>query len=226
MSYHRIDDLGHPANESHALAELFHAVNSIPRSQNHAVDYCQKGHAILEHRSGLNRSRFHELKWRSGAGIGVFIADHFQRGDIGLRRRQMNKYDSRCAIHKTIIIVAASLALGTATVTTTTSAFARGGGGGGHFGGGGFGGHFGGGGFGGHFGGAGFGGRFGGRGFGGHFGGGFGHHFGGARFAGRDFGRRFGDGFGLYGFGDLGPYYGGYDGCYVFTPYGYSWACY
>ena len=112
----------------------------------------------------------------------------------------MNKFDSRRAIHKTIIIVAASLAPGTATVTTATSSFARGGGG--------------------------FGGHFGGGGFGGHFGSGFGHHFGGARFAGRDFGRRFGDGFGLYGFGDLAPYYGGYDGCYVFTPYGYSWACY
>jgi hypothetical protein len=27
---------------THALAELLHAVNSIPRSQNHAVDYCQQ----------------------------------------------------------------------------------------------------------------------------------------------------------------------------------------
>jgi hypothetical protein len=179
------------------------------RSQNHAVDYCQQRRAILEHRSRLNRSRFHEPKLRSRTGIGAFIADHFRRGDIGLRRRQMNKYDSRRAIHKTIIIVAASLALGTATVTTATGAFARGGGG-----------------FGGHFGGGGLGGHFGGGGFGGHFGAGFGDHFGGARFAGRDFGRRFGDRFGLYGFGDLGPYYGGYDGCYVFTPYGYTWACY
>jgi hypothetical protein len=201
-------------------------MTSIPRSQSHAVDYCQQGRAILEHRSRLNRSRFHEPKLRSRTGIGAFVADHFRRGDIGLRRRQINKYDSRRAIHKTIIIVAASLALGTATVTTATGAFARGGGGfGGHFGGGGFGGHFGGGGLGGHFGGGGLGGHFG-AGFGHHFGGRFGDHFGGARFARRDFGRRFGDRFGLYGFGDLGPYYGGYDGCYVFTPYAYSWACY
>ena len=121
----------------------------------------------------------------------------------------MNKYDSRRAIHKTIIIVAASLALGTAIVTTATGAFARGGGG--------FGGHFGGGGLGGHFGGGGFGGRFGGR---------FGHHFGGARFAGAHFGRGFGDGFGFYGFGPYYGGYGGYGGCYVFTPYGYTWICY
>jgi hypothetical protein len=71
------------------------------RSQNHAVDYCQQRRAILEHRSRLNRSRFHEPKLRSRTGIGAFIADHFRRGDIGLRRRQMNKYDSRRAIHKT-----------------------------------------------------------------------------------------------------------------------------
>lgn len=128
----------------------------------------------------------------------------------------MNKIDSRRAIHKTI--VAASLALATANITTATDAFARGGGG--------FGGHFGGGGFGGHFGGGGFGSHLGGGGFGGHLGRRFGDHFGGARFAGRHFGRRFGDGFGLYGFGDLAPYYGGYGGCYVFTPYGYTWVCY
>jgi hypothetical protein len=91
----------------------------------------------------------------------------------------MNKFDSRRAIHKTILIVAASLALATVTVTTGTSALARGGGGGG---------------------------------FGGHFGGGFRDHFGAGRFAGRHFGRRFGDGFGLYGFGDVAPYYGGYGG--------------
>jgi hypothetical protein len=99
----------------------------------------------------------------------------------------MNKFDSRRAIHKTILIVAASLALATVTVTTGTSAFARGGGG--------FGGHFGGG-------------------FRDHFGGRFGDHFGAGRFAGRHFGRRFGDGFELYGFGDVAPYYGGYGGPY------------
>jgi hypothetical protein len=97
----------------------------------------------------------------------------------------MNKFDSRRPIHETILIVAASLALATVTVTTGTSAFARGGGG--------FRGHFGGG-------------------FRDHFGVRFGDHFGGGRFAGRHFGRRFGDGFGLYGFGDVAPYYGGYGG--------------
>jgi hypothetical protein len=32
----------------------------------------------------------------------------------------------------------------------------------------------------------------------------------------------------VLGFTDLAtsPYYGGYDGCYVFTPDAYSWACY
>jgi hypothetical protein len=73
----------------------------------------------------------------------------------------MRKFDSGHAIHKTIIIVAASLALAAATATIATDAFARGGGG--HFGGG-FGNHFGRG-FG--FGGAGFAGRHLGRRFGG-----------------------------------------------------------
>ena len=81
----------------------------------------------------------------------------------------MNKFDFRYSTYKTMIVVAASLALGTAMMATATLAFARGGGGG-YFSG------------------------------GGHFGGGFG-----------------GEGF----------YYGdGYNGCYVLTPYGYSWACY
>ena len=53
----------------------------------HRHDYCQQGRAILEHRSRLNRSRFHEPKLRSRPGIGAFVADHFQRDDIGLRRR-------------------------------------------------------------------------------------------------------------------------------------------
>ena len=56
--------------------------------------YCQQGHAILEHRSRHNRSPFHEPKLRSRTGIGAFVADHFRQGDIGLRRRQMNKFDS------------------------------------------------------------------------------------------------------------------------------------
>ena len=109
----------------------------------------------------------------------------------------MREFDSRRCTYKTMIIVAASLALGTAMMATATLAFARGGGGGG--------GHFGG--FGaGHIGGGFGGGRFAGR----HFGRGFGG----------DFGR-------LYGFGGDGFYYGdGYSGCYVPTPDGYTWACY
>jgi hypothetical protein len=44
MSYHRIDDLGHAANESHALAELFRGEldTSMSKPCRH---YCQKGHA-------------------------------------------------------------------------------------------------------------------------------------------------------------------------------------
>lgn len=103
-------------------------------------------------------------------------------------------------MRKTIIVVAAALALGAGTMATDTTAFARGGAGG-HFGGG-----------------------------VGHFGGGVGH-FGGGRFGagfGRgDFGRGFRGGFGgLYGFGGAYGYGYGYSGCYVLTPYGYSWTCY
>jgi hypothetical protein len=54
-------------------------------------------------RSWLNRSRFHEPKLRSRIGIGAFVADQFGRGDIGLRRRQMNKFDSNRAIHGEMI---------------------------------------------------------------------------------------------------------------------------
>jgi len=131
-------------------------------------------------------------------------------------------------MRKTIIAIAAALALGAATTVTGAMAAPHGGGGhgggGGHFGGGHFGGgHFGGG----HFGGGHFGGgaRFGGGAhFGGHFGGG---HFG--HFAGRGFG--YGaifPGIGLYAYE---PYYGG---CYtrrhwVLTPHGWVlrriWIC-
>jgi hypothetical protein len=89
----------------------------------------------------------------------------------------MRKFVSRHSTSKTIIVVAASLALGTATMATATLAFARGGSGG-------------------HFGGS------------GHFSGSGAGHFGG-------------------GFGGEGFHYGdGHNGCYVLTPYGYSWACY
>jgi hypothetical protein len=47
----------------------------------------------------------------------------------------MRKFDSMYSTSKTMIVVAASLALGTATMATATLAFARGGGGG-HFSGG------------------------------------------------------------------------------------------
>jgi hypothetical protein len=47
----------------------------------------------------------------------------------------MRRFDSRRSRHKTMIVVAASLALGTAMMATGAIAFARGGGGG-HFGGG------------------------------------------------------------------------------------------
>ena len=73
----------------------------------------------------------------------------------------MRKFDSRHSTSKTMIVVAASLALGTAMMATATLAFARGGSRG-HFGGSG---HFGGGFDGGHFAGRHFG-----RGFGGDFG--------------------------------------------------------
>lgn len=95
----------------------------------------------------------------------------------------MRKFDSRHPTSKTMIVVAASLALGTAMMATATLAFARGGGGG-HFGG-----------FGaGHIGGGFGGGRFAGRHFGGGFGDGFGRLYG--------FG---GDGF-YYGDGYSGCY--------------------
>jgi hypothetical protein len=109
----------------------------------------------------------------------------------------MRKFDSGHPTTKTMIVVAASLALGTAMMASATLAFARGGGGG-HFGG-----------FrAGHIGGGFGGGRVAGR----HFGRGFGD----------EFGRRYrfgGDGF-YYGDGY------GYSGCYVPTPDGYAWACY
>src|ERR1700722_6361384 len=47
----------------------------------------------------------------------------------------MNKFDSRCSRHKTMIVVAGSLAIGTAMMASAAIAFARSGGGG-HFGGG------------------------------------------------------------------------------------------
>jgi hypothetical protein len=182
------------ANELDALGEVFHAMNSTLDLKAVLPTIVSKAMRFLEHRH--NRSRFHESKLRSLTGIIAFVSNQFRRTDIGLRRCQMSKFDSRRAIHKTIIIAAASLAVATATVTTAPSAFARGGG---HFGGGGFGGHFGGG-------------RFGrGFGYGGYGYGRYGYGYGGY-------------GYGGYGYGGYG--YGGYGGCYVFTPYGYTWACY
>jgi hypothetical protein len=79
----------------------------------------------------------------------------------------MRKFHSENYTYKTMIVVAASLALGTAMMASATIAFARGGGGGGgYFGGGG---HFGGG-----FGGS----RFAGRHFGTGFGDGLGRLYG------------------------------------------------
>jgi hypothetical protein len=109
----------------------------------------------------------------------------------------MRKFDSRHPTSKTMIVVAASLALGTAMMATATLAFARGGSGG-------------------HFGGSG---RFGGGFDGGHF---AGRHFG--RGFGGDFGRLYG--FGGDGLNDGEDYGYGYSGCYVPTPDGYAWACY
>jgi hypothetical protein len=109
----------------------------------------------------------------------------------------MRKFDSRHSTSKTMIVVAASLALGTAMMATATLAFARGGSGG-------------------HFGGSG---RFGGGFDGGHF---AGRHFG--RGFGGDFGRLYE--FGGDGLNDGEDYGYGYSGCYVPTPDGYAWACY
>jgi hypothetical protein len=49
------------------------------------------------------RSGFYEPKLRSRIGIGAFVVDQFERGDIGLRRRQMNNFDSNRTIHSDMI---------------------------------------------------------------------------------------------------------------------------
>ena len=89
----------------------------------------------------------------------------------------MRSFDSMHSTSKTMIVVAASLALGTAMMATATLAFARGGGGA-HFGGSG------------HFGDGFDGGHYAGRHFGRGFGGGFGRLYG---FGGD--GRYYGDGY-------------------------------
>ena len=53
----------------------------------------------MQYSSTGARSGFYEPKLRSRIGIGAFVADQFGRGDIGLRRRQMNNFDSNRAIH-------------------------------------------------------------------------------------------------------------------------------
>jgi hypothetical protein len=52
----------------------------------------------MQYSSTGARSGFYEPKLRLRIGIGVFVADQFGRGDIGLRRRQMNNFDSNRAI--------------------------------------------------------------------------------------------------------------------------------
>jgi hypothetical protein len=114
-------------------------------------------------------------------------------------RRSTQRYKERQSMRKTMLAVAAAIALGTATIATGAMAAPHGGGGG-HWGGGG-GMHMGGG--------------------APHFGGGpqFGGHPGGFAFRGRGFGW----GGGLYAYG--GPWYGG--GCWVRrwvpTPFGWRW---
>jgi hypothetical protein len=122
-------------------------------------------------------------------------------------------------LRKIAIALAAVSLVGAASIPTDALAFGHGFGGHGGFGGGGFGhGGFGGRGFAPGFAGGGvrsFAAPFAGRGFVGHgFRPGFNHRF--ARF-GVPFGLGLGLGYGAY------SYYG--DGCYAWTPYGYTWVC-
>src|ERR1700722_879127 len=76
------------------------------------------------------RSRFHERRLRRPPRNKSRWSPVSSRETALARRRQaMRRFDSRRSRRKTMIVVAASLALGTATMATAAIAFARGGGG-------------------------------------------------------------------------------------------------